>query len=152
MRDINDLRAGHAVSGFSVTNHEWVTRGADVPEITRNEAGRILVRLARENDFTAFEYAMTDIAGHKGDAEWMIEILEEVDAMLAGVLEERDDQLTVIVTSDHGNIEDLQANAHTRNPALTMVFGRGANEIAEKISSLTDITPTIVNWLIADSG
>lgn len=148
-RDVNDLRSGTAVSGFSITNAEWVKRGAMVPTITRREAGRILMRIAQENDFTAFEYALTDIAGHKGDRDWIVDIIEEVDELLAGILDELDDRVTVLLTSDHGNIEDWTAKGHTLNPALTMVIGRGRDQIAERISSLTDITPAVVNTLVA---
>lgn len=107
------------------------------------------MRIAQENDFTAFEYALTDIAGHKGDRDWIVDIIEEVDELLAGILDELDDRVTVLLTSDHGNIEDWTAKGHTLNPALTMVIGRGRDQIAERISSLTDITPAVVNTLVA---
>lgn len=148
-RDVNDLQAGTAVSGFSITNAEWVKRGARLPIITRRQAGRILMHIARENDFTAFEYALTDIAGHKGDRDWIVDTIEEVDELLAGILDELDDQVTVLFTSDHGNIEDWTAKGHTLNPSLTIVLGPGRDQIAENISSLTDITPTVIDSVMA---
>ena len=54
---------------------------------------------------------------------------------------------TVILTSDHGNIEDLSIRTHTLNDVPTIVWGRRQNEIARKIKDLSDITPTIVSLL-----
>ncbi len=148
-RDIDDLRLHNAVSGLSLTNAEWSKRVSDVPLITRREAGRILVRIARENDFTVFEYALTDIAGHKGDRDWIVDVIEEVDEMLAGILDELDEAMTALLTSDHGNIEDWTAKGHTMNPAMTIALGYSRDAIAEKISSLVDITPTVIDFLTA---
>src|SRR5881394_3181591 len=53
----------------------------------------------------------------------------------------------VILTSDHGNIEDLSVRNHTLNPVPTIVWGRHRTRIAPRIRSLTDITPAIVDVL-----
>ncbi len=54
---------------------------------------------------------------------------------------------TVILTSDHGNIEDLSVRNHTLNPVPTIVWGEHREEIAARIHSLADITPGIVDVL-----
>ena len=54
------------------------------------------------------------------------------------------DRTTVILTSDHGNLEDLSVRNHTLNPVPTIVWGRHRASIAARIRSLTDITPAIV--------
>ena len=54
---------------------------------------------------------------------------------------------TVIVTSDHGNIEDLSVRNHTLNPVPTIVWGKHREQVAPRIRSLTDITPAIVDVL-----
>ena len=56
-------------------------------------------------------------------------------------------EVTVILTSDHGNIEDLSVRNHTLNDVPTMIWGRGRNFAASAISDLTDITPTIIKLL-----
>ncbi len=53
-------------------------------------------------------------------------------------------QTSVILTSDHGNIEDLSSRNHTLNPVPTIVWGAHRHRIAERIKSLADITPAIV--------
>lgn len=143
-RGIDDLREGNAVSVF-VTNQLWRDHGADVPLITARDAGQNLARLARENDLTVFEYFLTDAAGHKGEPEFTARILDEVDQLLRGVLDEVDlDETLVITSSDHGNVEDVTAKKHTLNPVPTILVGAGRDRLAARIRSLDDITPAII--------
>ncbi len=164
-RTVDDLRAGRAVSVF-VTNARWPrtpsptgSSGAaeaakepiplgDVPIITARAAGRNLARIAAEHDFTLFEYFLTDAAGHKRDSTFAHLILNEIDQLLEGVLDETDlGESLVMTTSDHGNIEDLTARKHTRNPVPTLLIGAGHAEIAPLIHSLEDITPAVLHLL-----
>ena len=48
---------------------------------------------------------------------------------------------TVVVTSDHGNIEDLSTRSHTLNPIATLAFGPGRHYVASRVRCLTDIAP-----------
>ncbi len=147
-RNIDDLRAGRAVSAF-VTNDRWRRFGADVPLITAREAGKNLARLSNEYAFTLFEYFLTDAAGHKGKNDFTALVLDEIDSLLRGVLDETDlaDSL-VITTSDHGNIEDTSVKGHTLNPVPTILIGAGREKIAPRIHSLTDLTPAIEDVLL----
>lgn len=148
LRDVHDLREGLAVSAFSVTNKIWRERGAPVPSITARQAGRNLVRLAQENDLTVFEYFLTDAAGHKNDHTWILEVLAELDEIWGGIVDELDPRETLLmITSDHGNIEDWSFKGHTLNPVPTILVGRGREEIAPKIHSLVDIAPAVVDLL-----
>jgi bisphosphoglycerate-independent phosphoglycerate mutase (AlkP superfamily) len=54
---------------------------------------------------------------------------------------------SVILTSDHGNIEDLSSRNHTLNAVPTIVWGAQSNHIAARIKSLADIAPSIVETL-----
>ncbi|MGB8645088.1 MAG: hypothetical protein WCF84_07610, partial [Anaerolineae bacterium] len=148
MRDIHDLRSGHAVSAMSLTNRVWVEHGAPVPLVTAREAGRNLMRLAQENDFTAFEYFLTDAAGHKNDHDWILEVLADLDEFWGGLLDEMNPTETLLLmTSDHGNIEDWTVKGHTLNPVPTILVGTRCQEIAPRIHSLVDITPAIIHLL-----
>jgi len=147
-RDIDDLRAGRAVSAF-VTNDRWHERSPDVPLITAYVAGRNLARLAREHDFTLFEYFLTDAAGHKARPEFTRFVLAEVDELLRGVIDGMDlGESLIVTTSDHGNLEDTSAKGHTLNPVPTLLIGAGRDRIAPRIRSLTDLTPAIVDGLL----
>jgi 2,3-bisphosphoglycerate-independent phosphoglycerate mutase len=152
LRDVHDLQAGTAVSAFSITNKIWRDHGAPVPHITARQAGRNLMRLAQDNDFTAFEYSLTDAAGHKNDHEWIVEVLAELDDFWGGALDELDPLETLLlITSDHGNIEDWSIKGHTLNPVPTILVGARRDELAPQIKSLVDIAPAIFG-VLTDSG
>lgn len=148
LRDIHDLRAGNAVSAMSITNKLWREHGASVPLITARQAGRYLMRLAQQNDFTAFEYFLSDAAGHKNERGWILQVLAELDEFWGGTMDELDPRKTLlIITSDHGNIEDWSVRGHTLNPVPTILVGVRREEIAPKIHSLVDIAPAVVRAL-----
>lgn len=147
-RNIDDLRAGSAVSAF-VTNDRWRESGADVPLISAHDAGRNLARLANEHDFTLFEYFLTDAAGHRGNADFTQRVLDEVDELLGGAIDGINlSESLILTTSDHGNVEDTSAKGHTLNPVPTLLIGAGREKIAPRIHTLTDLTPAIVDWLL----
>ncbi len=147
-RDIDDLRAGAALSVF-VTNARWHSADASVPLITAYAAGRNLARLASEHDLTLFEYFLTDAAGHKATPAFTAAVLNEIDELLRGVIDGTDlSESLILTTSDHGNVEDTSAKGHTLNPVPTLLIGAGRAEIAPHIHSLADLTPAIVDWLL----
>lgn len=148
VRDVSDLARGEAVSGLSMSNKFWIENGAPVPLITPFVAGQNLMRLAQRFDFTAFEYAPTDMVGHKDDRDDILAVLNEVDEFWGGILSQINLATDlVIITSDHGNIEDWSLKGHTLNPVPTILIGARRREAAEKIRALTDITPTILHLL-----
>jgi hypothetical protein len=148
VRDVNDLARGHAVSGLSMNNHFWVEHGAPVPLITAHTAGENLMRLAHQFDFTAFEYAPTDMVGHKDKREDILAVLNEVDEFWGGIFAAMDCRSDlVIITSDHGNIEDWTLKGHTLNPVPTILVGAHREQAQERIHSLPDLAPTIIALL-----
>jgi 2,3-bisphosphoglycerate-independent phosphoglycerate mutase len=74
--------------------------------------------------------------------------MHNLAAMIRGVLDKIDlRQTSVILTSDHGNIEDLSSRNHTLNAVPTIVWGANKDSIASRIQSLADIAPAIVETL-----
>ncbi len=67
-------------------------------------------------DFTLYEYFLTDKAGHTQDRDRCEQVLRDLDRFLAAYLEAAPPGATTLLTSDHGNIEDLSTRSHTRNP------------------------------------
>ena len=57
----------------------------------------------------------------------------------------RDDELEglLIITSDHGNIENKNHRSHTENPVPTILIGQRHEELAGDIHDLTDIAGVI---------
>lgn len=141
------LVAGSAVSS-EIVNEAWRAHlgHLDLPRITEGEAGRNLGRIAAEADLTLWAHYATDTAGHRGGMEGGVEALERVDRFLAGVLETLPADATLLVASDHGNLEDVSAG-HTRNPVLGVAAGPGAQALAERAGSLTDVAPAVLSHL-----
>lgn len=152
IRGVDDLALGEAVSGLAMDNRYAVAMGASVPIITPHTAGQNLMRLAQQFDFTAFEYAPTDMAGHKDSREDILTVLNEVDEFWGGIVSQMNLETDlVVITSDHGNIEDWTFKGHTLNHVPTILIGAWREAAAERIHSLVDITPTIVELLKKDS-
>jgi 2,3-bisphosphoglycerate-independent phosphoglycerate mutase len=151
-----ELEAGRAISA-DITNEGWKTLGhPDIEVIQPAEAGRRLAKLSAMHDFVLFEYWKTDYAGHSRSMEEAIVTLERFDAMLGGILGSLDSARTLLlITSDHGNIEDLSVKTHTRHPVPMILYGHRHREMASLLQgrsrpSLTHVTPAIVEILMKD--
>lgn len=130
------------------TNETLRARGYDVPLYSAEEAGEILAKVVAENRFTLYEHFITDKIGHDQDFERAKIHLPKLALMIRSVLSRLDfEKTTVILTSDHGNIEDLSVRNHTLNDVPTIIWGRKSGELARNIKSLADITPAIIKAL-----
>lgn len=142
---VEDLNKGYAVFQ-DITNEQLRQKNYQVPLITPETAAVNLVRQAKQNDFTLFEYFQTDRCGHAQDWELALVLLNRLDRLVATVIAEMPPDFNLVITSDHGNIEDLSIKTHTLNPAPLMVFGPGA-ETFKKVDSLVGVCPKILDLL-----
>ncbi|MGI9066760.1 MAG: metalloenzyme [Pyrinomonadaceae bacterium] len=146
-RKVSDNKAGRAVF-HDFTNRALIERGEDVATRTPDEAAVVLANIVSENRFTLYEYFITDKAGHAQDMEAAKSVLRNLAAVIRGLLTRIDlSRASVILTSDHGNIEDLSSRNHTLNKVPTIVWGAEKEVIANRIKTLADITPAIVQTL-----
>lgn len=144
---VEDLRAGRAVY-HDFTNAVLIERGEAVDPRTPEEAGQVLAGIVSANRFTLYEYFITDRIGHAQDRDAARRVLPMLASFIRSLLARLDlECTTVILTSDHGNIEDLSLRNHTLNPVPTIVWGQHRQTVAPRIRSLTDITPAIVDVL-----
>ncbi len=115
---------------------------------TARESGRRLAAIARSHRLTLFETFLTDLAGHRRYVVDARIALERLDGLIAGVIDgdrtacDGESALTVIVTSDHGNVEDSSHSSHTSNPVPLLVWGPGAAAFSA-CQSLADVAPVI---------
>lgn len=136
-----DLRAGRAVL-WDIT-HEVATEhlGFDLPLVSAGEAGRRLACLAGEYDLVLFESFLPDLAGHRRlEAGW---VLTRLDAFLGSVIANLPSDTTLVLSSDHGNLEDSTTKAHTLNPVPLLAVGPAAEHFREA-TAITDVAPTIL--------
>lgn len=141
--NLDDLRANRAVF-HDITNEILVEKGYEAPLRTPEEAGRILGRASQDNRLSVFEFFMTDRAGHSGDMRRAVMEMRKLEVFLSAVLDSVNlDSTLVLLSSDHGNIENMGFRGHTRNPAMTLVFGQCAALIADELKDITDISRII---------
>lgn len=153
LRRTHDLLEGKAVFQDMV-NEILRERGEDVPLFTPFEAGQNLARVCLEHDFTLYEYFQTDKKGHKQLWPECVEIVERIDSFLGGFFslvnqEEfvKDEEVALILTSDHGNIEDFRVKGHTHNPVPALCWSNRPLKWPEW-NSIEEVTPGIVELFI----
>jgi len=111
------------------------------------ETARRVRQLVATHRLTLVEYYLTDKTGHSQDPERASTVLASLDRFLGHLVDGLDlSHNLLVLTSDHGNLEDLSVKSHTRNPVPLVALGAGAGRFANA-SSLLDITPLLVDAL-----
>ncbi len=144
-----DLLGGNALSS-DFTNQGWRDElgYAMAPVYEAAEAGAVLWQLAQPYDFVFFEHWMTDVYGHDQALAPAVAMLQRFDSFLGGLIAAADLAHTLIlVASDHGNVEDCRHGKHTTNPALGLLIGGDRAVYAEKVHSLADLAPVVLDYL-----
>jgi hypothetical protein len=155
-----DLVAGRALSA-DFTGEGWRTflGFPESPIMDAREAGKKLISLAMEYDFSLFEYWASDYAGHRQEMETAVGLMEVFDGVLGGLFEglkvegqRLKDEMLVLVTSDHGNMEDVSTRKHTgvHVPALVIGGKSAREEFTRGMTDLTHIAPAI--WRMVSEG
>lgn len=147
LNKVSALRAGKALTA-ELTNERWNQRlGYKLKIIQPKTAARRLLRLAENHKFTLYEYYLSDHLGHLRLANEFEKLYSELDKFLLTLLQEIDSQkMTLIICSDHGNLEDLSTKSHTRNPSLTITAGKSAKQIADSVKDITQIKKAIIKY------
>ena len=120
-------------------------RYPDIPIVAPQRAAEHLFKMACENDFTLYEFFQTDVAGHSMDYARACAVLRVYDNFLAALVRSVEAAgITLVMTSDHGNIESISERGHTRNPVPFVAFGPRERALRERVNSLVDVTPAIL--------
>jgi phosphopentomutase len=82
---------------------------------------------------------------------WAIEQMRAFDTVLQGLLAAATDDLLILITSDHGNMEDLSTRRHTSAPVPALIIAPVGTRrrFAEGLTDLTGIAPAIRRLLLA---
>lgn len=143
LKNLQDLAQGNAL--YMDLTHEIMHNfyphlKQSFPLKTARQAGIDLVRMLKDYDLLIYEYFLSDKAGHKRDwrmAKWIIENLEQFIAGITSRLNPAEDLL--LISSDHGNLENLDTKTHTHNPVPLIAFGKYADLFHSQCKTLTDI-------------
>jgi phosphopentomutase len=116
-------------------------REIDAPLVAPAQAGAHLAQLAHDHDLVFYESFLPDLAGHGRLESGVAEAMTLLDGLIGGALAALRPQDTLLLTSDHGNVESIAAPTHTRNPVPLLVAGPAARafEAIESIMELADV-------------
>jgi 2,3-bisphosphoglycerate-independent phosphoglycerate mutase len=142
----SDVRKGEALTA-EITNERWNKKlGYKLPVISPETAARRLLKISKQNAFTLYEYFLTDHIGHGRYGDEFENVFKSLDRFLFKIFDELDYQdSTLIICSDHGNLEDLSVKTHTLNPSICISAGSDAKKIYSMISDITHIKGAIKN-------
>lgn len=146
LRDFDDLAAGKAVYWDITHSTTGLRRGQRLPYRHPQEAGRVLGELTNEHDLVLFETFLTDLVGHRRlphTPRWTVYV---IDAFLQGVMGRLGVTHTLVVSSDHGNFEDMRTRTHTENEVPLLVAGPAAEHFSS-INTIADVAPAILDAL-----
>ena len=145
-RTMDDLAQGRAIYWDITHKVMHLVSGRKAARVQPEESGRRLARLAASHDLVLFESFLTDLAGHRRLPWPTEEVLSLIDRFLAGLLSTLADGSTLVLASDHGNVEDSSTRSHTANPVPLLVVGPGATAF-RGARAITDVAPSILRWL-----
>jgi 2,3-bisphosphoglycerate-independent phosphoglycerate mutase len=142
-RTWDDARDGRGLT-HDITGARARGFGARLPRRTPEEAARVLADVARGHDLTVFEFFETDEAGHARSMEGALDALGRLDRFLRTLLAGLAEGDSLLVASDHGNVEDLSSRNHTTAPVPVLGFGPAAGRVDE-VKDLTHIAPLLLS-------
>ena len=120
-------------------------RYPDIPVIPPQRAAEHLFAITRDNDFTLYEFFQTDVSGHSMDYARACMVLRTYDRFLSALVRFTEAAgITLVMTADHGNIENMTDRGHTRNPVPFIAFGPRERALRDAVESLQDVTPSIL--------
>lgn len=142
---LEDVKNESAITAEIVQSAWREKLNLDVPQIKPSQASKRVLSALQNYDLVLFEYYLTDKAGHKMEREIADRVLRVLDDFLTEILRNLSEKDTYVLTSDHGNLEDLSTKTHTRNPVP--LFVKGDIEPFLKATSILDVTPGIIEVL-----
>lgn len=149
-----DLRQGRALSA-DFTGVGWVAQPdfPPAPVYTPAEAGELLASISQAYALSWFDYWPTDYAGHRATFNEAVELLQTFDGVLGGLIsawEHRTDLF--VLTSDHGNLEDLSVRGHTPNPVPALLIGPAdlRKQFSTNLYDLTNFADAIMSTIFQD--
>jgi hypothetical protein len=151
-----DLQNGRALAA-DFTGAGWVAQPnfPPAPVYSSEEAGDQLALLSQSYDLTWFEYWPTDYVGHRGTMDEALMLLDTFDSVLGSLARAWDNrQDLIVITSDHGNLEDITGRGHTRNPVPALLIGPSElrHDFATGLKDLTDFTPAVLQTIFGSDS
>jgi len=121
--------------------------GPDLPKFSPEKAAEIMYKVSRDYDMLLYEFFQTDLFGHGFESKECIDLIQQLNRLLKHLVSLLDrEKDTLIITSDHGNLEDSTTQLHTYNPVPLLAWGYKSDELRNRIQSLADVRPAVVDF------
>jgi hypothetical protein len=142
LNGVDDVNNGTAITA-EITQEVWREKlRLNIPIITPVEAAQRMVKASEKADVLLYEYYLTDKVGHAQDHELANQVLHRLDLFLTTLVDNLKETDLLVLSSDHGNLEDLGTKSHTRNPVPLIAIGNKADAFADA-KSIIDIVPIL---------
>jgi 2,3-bisphosphoglycerate-independent phosphoglycerate mutase len=144
--DEKDILAERSI--FQEYSNRWLNeKGLPLPEFTPEKAAEILYNSAQHYDFLLYEYFQTDIFAHRRGFDDQVQLIKDLNTLMGKLISMLDPSKdTLLVTSDHGNLEDSTQKNHTCNSVPLIVWGYQANQLRDNINKITDVTQAVLRF------
>ena len=131
LRTWDDVRHGEALT--STLTHELESEfnmdffgQPPLPPRTVGEGARLLASLARAHDFVFYKFQLADLVSHAGRLELARGVFDMIERFVEAVVASTD--AMVVVTSDHGHLEQLESHrGHPKSTVPTWCFRAAAD-------------------------
>lgn len=122
------------------------------PQMSAKEVGdEVLKAMEQKYDFIVVNFANGDMVGHTGVFEAGVKAVEAVDEQLGRIFEAAGEEYSIVLTSDHGNCEQMQSDTgdtltnHTTFDVYCFVKAQGVDKV--KSGGLNNIAPTVLKLM-----
>lgn len=144
--DIKDLKDKRSLYQ-DYSNRSLLKHGLDLPVYSPEEAGEIIGSVSKNYDLILYEYFQTDIYAHRKSLKEKLELITNLDLLITRLISQLNEQTdTLLIISDHGNLEDASTKNHTLNLVPLIVWGKGKQKLINRINDISDITPSILDF------
>ncbi|MFH2107257.1 MAG: sulfatase-like hydrolase/transferase [Chrysiogenia bacterium] len=127
------------------SNRQLNEKGLSLPEFSPQQAANIIYNSSLRLEFILYEYFQTDLYAHRRPFAECVGLISELDTLVGALLSRLDKKnATLILTSDHGNLEDFYLRGHSRNQVPFLAWGRHGGFLRKKVKSLSDVSPAIL--------
>lgn len=151
LRTFEEVRRNEALT--STLTHELEARFDlsvfDVPPLplrTPEQGAEIVAALAKQHDFVFYKYQIPDLVSHTGRVELARAVFAVIETFVGTLLDIVDPASTVVVTSDHGHLEQVGFTAgHPKSKVPTWYFGRDAEAQSQLLRRPEGIFRALIN-------
>lgn len=139
LRSWDDVRDGAALTA-SLTHElerDFDLGAAGIAPLdprTPEEGAEVLAQLSAEHGFVFYKYQLADLISHTGQLDLARAVFRTIETFLRALLERLPSETRVVVTSDHGHLEQVEfTKGHPKSLVPTWYFGPAAAETAARL-------------------